>query len=143
MLEQIKKDIIVAMKAKNTFKVSVLRMLKNSLDVLVKNTTPSEAELIAAVRKEIKQHQDSFEGFKLDNRLNSMEDEERAIEVLKDYLPKELSQEEITNLILESIAEIGTPTRKQMGQVIKIAVAKANGRVASSILSTEIGLLLK
>ena len=143
MITKIKTDIMAAMKAKEAFKLSTLRMLLCRLDELYRtNDKATDNDAVAALRKEIKQHQDAFEGFKLDDRQGSMAAEMLAIEILNAYLPKQLSQDEITKLIDEAIAEVGTPTRKQMGQVMKIAVAKANGQVATSILSTEIGLRL-
>ena len=119
-------------------------MLKSALgntaiEKKVKVETLTDAEIIVIVRKEIKKCQDSYEGFKLDNRMESMSEEANSINILTTYLPKELTSEELEGIIKDSIAEVNATSKKQMGQVMKVAIAKAEGRVSSQVLSGEIG----
>jgi len=145
---KIGQDLITAMKSKNITTISTLRMLKSALgntaiEKKVKVETLTDAEIIVIVRKEIKKCQDSYEGFKLDNRMESMSEEANSINILTTYLPKELTSEELEGIIKDSIAEVNATSKKQMGQVMKVAIAKAEGRVSSQVLSGEIGKLLK
>jgi len=141
---KIAKDLITAMKSKDAVTTKTLRMLKSALgntaiDKKVKVEDLSDSEVIVIIRKEIKKCQDSYEGFKLDNRTESMCEEANSINILTVYLPKELTTEELAIIIKDSIAEVNATSKKQMGQVMKVAIIKAEGRVSSQVLSGEIG----
>lgn len=140
---QIDNDIKDAMRAKDTAKLGVLRMLKSALmNAAIEKggagTQLDDAEAMAVIRKEVKKRQDSVEGFEKGGRAELADKERAEIEVLNAYLPKALSPEEVTALVREAIAEAGATSRKEMGAVMKIANAKAAGRVDGKTLSTEV-----
>lgn len=142
-LEQIDHDLKEAMKARQAEKLAVLRMLKSALKnaALEKGSVDApleDSEAMAVVRKQVKQRQDSIEGFEKGGRPELAAKERAEIEVLTTYLPKALSPEEISALVKESIAEAGATSKAQMGAVMKIAQAKAAGRVDGKTLSQEI-----
>jgi uncharacterized protein YqeY len=142
-LEQIDHDLKEAMKARQADKLAVLRMLKSALKnaAIEKGGVDSpleESEAVAIVRKQVKQRQDSIEGFEKGGRPELAAKEKAEIEVLNAYLPKALSAEEISALVKESIAEAGATSKAQMGAVMKIAQVKAAGRVDGKTLSQEI-----
>jgi uncharacterized protein YqeY len=83
-----------------------------------------DSEAIAVIRKQIKQRQDSVEGFEKGGRLELAAGERAEIEVLSAFLPKALSPEEVTALVEEAIAEVGATSRQQMGAVMKVATAQ-------------------
>ena len=141
---KIGQDLITAMKAKDAVTIKTLRMLKSALgniaiDKKVKVEDLTDADIIVAIRKEIKKCQDSYEGFKLDNRDKSMSEEMDSINILNKYLPIKLTTDELDKIITNAIAEVNATSKKQMGQVMKVAIAKAEGRVSSQVLSGEIG----
>ena len=145
--KKIGQDLITAMKSKNVATTSTLRMLKSALgniaiDKKVKVEDLTDSEVIVIIRKEIKKCQDSYEGFKLDNRENSMESELSSVLILSEYLPKELTPEELEVIINDSISEVNATSKKQMGQVMKVAIIKAEGRVSSQVLSGKISQVL-
>jgi len=107
--EQIDHDLKEAMKARQSEKLAVLRMLKAAL----KNTAIEkggadavleDAEALAVVRKQVKQRQDSMEGFEKGGRPELAATEKAEIEVLNAYLPKQLPPDELTALVKEAIA---------------------------------------
>jgi uncharacterized protein YqeY len=97
-----------------------------------------DAEAMAVVRKQVKQRQDSIEGFIKGNRPELAEKEKEEFEILSHYLPKQLGPEEITKLVAEAIAEAGATSKAQMGAVMKIVQAKAAGRADGKALSQEV-----
>jgi uncharacterized protein YqeY len=141
--ERIDGDLKEAMKARETQRLGVVRMLKSAL----KNAAIEkygvtgqldDAEALAVVRKQVKQRQDSVEGFVKGGRPELAEQERQELEILSAYLPQQLGPEEITKLVTESIAEAGATTKAQMGAVMKVAQAKAAGRADGKALSQEV-----
>lgn len=140
---RIDQDLKAAMLARETLKLSVLRMLKAALmnSAIEKHGAGGaleEADALAIVRKEVKKRQDSVEGFEKGGRQEMADNERAEIEILKAYLPQALSPEELAKIVQEAIAEAGATTRQQMGAVMKIVNAKAAGRADGRALSTEV-----
>lgn len=140
---QVDNDIKDAMRAKEAAKLGVLRMLKSALmNAAIEKggagTQLDDAEASAVIRKEVKKRQDSIESFEKAGRAELADKEKAEIEVLSTYLPKSLSADEIAALVREAIAEAGATSRKEMGAVMKVANAKAAGRVDGKTLSAEV-----
>jgi hypothetical protein len=141
--ERIDNDLKDAMKARQADRLGVLRMLKSAL----KNAAIEkygvtgqldDAEAAAVVRKQAKQRLDSIEGFEKGNRPELAAKEKEELAVLNEYLPKQLSPEEITALVAAAIAEAGATSKAQMGAVMKVASANAAGRADGKALSQEV-----
>jgi uncharacterized protein len=141
--ERIDSDLKEAMKAKEAQRLGVIRMLKAAL----KNAAIEkygvtgqldDAEAMAVVRKQVKQRQDSIEGFIKGNRPELAEKEKEEFEILSQYLPKQLGPEEIAKLVTEAIAEAGATSKAQMGAVMKLVQVKAAGRADGKALSQEV-----
>ena len=135
------------MRAKDALKLGALRMLKSALKNAAIEKGGAEAvlddaEASAIIRKQIKQRQDSIEGFEKGGRPELAANEKAEIAVLSAYLPQPLSAEEITALVKDAIAEAGATSRQQMGAVMKIVTAKAAGRADGRALSAEVQKLL-
>ena len=140
---QVDNDIKDAMRAKEAAKLGVLRMLKSALmNAAIEKggagTQLDDAEASAVIRKEVKKRQDSIESFEKAGRVELADKEKVEVEVLSAYLPKALSADEIAALVREAIAEAGATSRKEMGAVMKVANAKAAGRVDGKTLSAEV-----
>ena len=141
--EQIDHDLKEAMKAKQADRLSVLRLLKSALkNVAIEkggaDTVLDDQEAIVVVRKQVKQRQDSVEGFEKGGRTELAAKEKAEIEILNSYLPKQLSTEALIRLVQESIAEAGATSKAQMGAVMKIATTKAAGCADGKALSQEV-----
>lgn len=141
--ERIDNDLKEAMKAREADRLGVLRMLKSALkNASIEKGGMSaqldDTEATAVIRKQVKQRQDSIESFEKGGRPELAEKEKLEVEILNNYLPKQLSPEEISTLVKEAIAEAGATSKAQMGAVMKIANAKAAGRVDGKTLSAEV-----
>lgn len=140
---QVDNDIKDAMRAKNMPKLNTLRMLKTAMKNAAIEKGGADAvlddvESSAIIRKQIKQRQDSIEGFEKGGRPELAANEKAEIDVLSTYLPQQLSADEVAALVKEAIAEAGATSKQQMGAVMKIVTAKAAGRADGRALSSEV-----
>jgi uncharacterized protein YqeY len=141
--ERIDGDLKEAMKARETQRLGVIRMLKAALKnaAIEKHGVTGQlddAEALAVVRKQVKQRQDSMEGFTRGGRPELAEQEQQELAILSAYLPQQLGPEEITKLVAEAVAEAGATSKAQMGAVMKLVQAKAAGRADGKALSQEV-----
>lgn len=140
-------DLKQAMRDKDTTKLNVLRALKTaitnaSLQKGNVNEPLTDAETIGIIRKQYSQRQDSVAQFVTAQRLDLIATEEAEMEILKGYLPAEMSEGHLRNIVVDIIAETGASTKKDMGKVIKEAQAKLNGAADNKRISKMVGELL-
>ena len=139
MLEdKIMGDYKEAMKAKDAVKASILSFLRSqfmNVRIEKKKDKLDDADVIPVIKKLIKQHQDSIEGFKAGNRQDLVDKETRELEILRSYLPEELTPEQLKGIIEEVIAATGATSIKDMGKVMKEVTAKAAGRADGKLMS--------
>jgi len=141
--KRIDEDLIAAMRAKDSARLGVLRLLKAALKNAAIDKAGAEGELedseaIAVVRKQVKQRQDSIESFEKGGRSELAEKERAEIAVLNSYLPQAMSGEELKRIVAETIAETGATSRAQMGVVMKALQQKVAGRADGKTLSAEV-----
>lgn len=141
--QQITEDMKTAMREKNTIALNTIRMLKSSIKNAAIEKGGADAELtdpeiIAVIRKEVKKRQDSIEQYEAAGRQELADQEKTEIEVLNAYLPKPLSDEEITKIVDEAIAEVGATSKKEMGQVMKLVQERTGGRADGKTLSKAV-----
>jgi uncharacterized protein len=141
--ERIDSDLKEAMRAKDTTKLAVLRMLKSALKygAIAKSGAEaglSDAEAAQVIRKQAKQRQDSIESFEKGGRLELARKEQKELSILNDYLPQAMSADEVAQTVRETIAEVGATSKAQMGAVMKAVQAKVAGRVDGKTLSQEV-----
>ena len=141
--EKITSDIKDAMRAKDSTKLAVLRSLKTALTNYTIEKYGADGELeasedIGVVRTAIKQRQDSIEKFEAAGRNELAEQEKLEVDILEEYLPTSMSEDEISKLIEDTIQEVGASSRKDMGQVMKLLQNKTQGRVDNKTLSSGV-----
>ena len=127
MFEQINKDLTESMKAKDTFRTSVLRMLKSAIIYEKTNGEKhdlTDEDILSIIKKQVKMRKSSMEEYISYNRQDLADSLEKEIELLNTYLPKELSEDEINKIIDEAIKEINPDGMKGMGLVIKAVKEK-------------------
>jgi len=129
LTEQIQKDIVTAMKAKDEARLSTLRMVKAALKnrEIEKMAPLDEKESQAVLTTLIKQRKESVEQFTKGGRQEMADKEAAEIIVIESYLPKAAGQDEVAAGVKATIAEMGSPTMKDMGAVMKNAMARFNG----------------
>src|SRR5881398_2911613 len=143
IIERVDSDLKEAMRAKDTTKLGVLRLLKSALKYAAIAKSDADAELSDAeaaqvIRKQAKQRQDSIESFEKGGRTELAEKEREELSILNAYLPQAMSADDVAKLVRETIAEIGARSKSQMGAVMKALQAKVAGRVDGKTLSAEV-----
>jgi uncharacterized protein len=147
LVEQIQKDIVTAMKAKDEARLSTLRMVKSALQLKqVEKMAPlDDKEAQAVLGTLIKQRKESVEQFTKGGRQEMADKESAEITVIEGYLPKAASEDDIAAGVKAVIAEMGSPGMKDMGTVMKNVMAKFNaagmrvdGKVVSETVKKEL-----
>ena len=130
MRERILNDLKEAMKAQDKEKLSVIRMLKGSMQMeeLNKKHELTDEEVISVVTKEIKSRRDSIKEFEKGNRNDLIEKTAAEIDVLKAYLPEQLSEEEVLQIINEAFDIVKPESPRDMGKIMKEVSPKLKGR---------------
>lgn len=129
--ERINEDLKVYMKSKDTFKLGVVRMVKGAVQlekINLKKEELSDDEIIKLISKQIKMRKDSIAEFTKAGRLDLVQQNEKEIDVLKEYMPEEMSEEEVINIINEAISSTGASNIKEMGKVMREVTPKVSGR---------------
>ena len=141
--QRIDSDLKDAMRAKDTTKLGVLRMLKSALKYAAIEKSGADAELadaesIQVIRKQAKQRQDSIESFEKGGRAELAAKEKEELKILSGYLPQQLGADELSQIVRETIASTGATSKAQMGLVMKELQAKVAGRADGKTLSQEV-----
>ena len=144
--EKIENDFKEVLKKRDKIFISTLRMLKSAIhnkEIEKKGEALQEAELIRIVAKQVQQHKDSIEQFKKGKRQDLVEKETKELEILKRYLPEQLSADEITNVIKKIVKETGAKDKSDFGKVMKLAMAefkgRADGKLVTQIAKANLG----
>jgi uncharacterized protein YqeY len=144
LTEQVRADLTESMKARTADRTSTLRMLQAALkneQINVQHEL-SDEEVLAIIRKSVKQRQDSIEQYTSGNRADLAAKEAAEIEILKAYMPPELSDAELESGLREIVASTGAQSKKDLGKVMKEATAKYKGRVDGKKIQEVVGRLL-
>ncbi len=138
--EQIQKDITAAMKARDEHRLSALRMIKTALKhrEVEKMAPLDDKESLQVLGTLIKQRKDSAEQFRKGGRAEMADREEAEIVLIESYMPKAAGEAEVEAGVKAVIAEMGSPTLKDMGSVMKNVMARfqtSNLRVDGKMVS--------
>ena len=140
LLDSIKNDLKIAMKAKDTLKISTLRMITSSIKNMEisnrgsssedsPNDSLDDSEIIQLLSKMIKQRKESAEIYSKSNRNDLEKKENDEIEIIEQYMPSQINDDEIDKLINEIIDETGSSNIKDMGRVMTILKEKYSGQM--------------
>jgi uncharacterized protein YqeY len=139
--EQVQKDMVDAMRNKQELRLSTLRMVKAALKnkEIDKRTALDEKEELQVFSTLIKQRKDSIEAFEKGNRPELAKKEAEEIAIIEAYMPKAVSEADVTAAVRASITEMGSPTMKDMGTVMRNVMAKfAGARVDAKLVSETV-----
>ena len=144
LTERIRTDLTAEMKAQEKDRLSTVRMLQAALknEQINVGHELSDEEAMSVIRKAVKQRQDSIEQYSNAGRTELADKERAEMELLKQYLPPELSDEEVESGLREIIASTGAQSKKDMGKVMKEASARFKGRVEGKRISEIVSRLL-
>jgi uncharacterized protein YqeY len=146
--EQIQKDLVDAMRSRDELRLSTLRMVKAALKnkEVDKRAPLDDKEVQQTLSTLIKQRRDSIEAFTKGGRQELADKEAAEIKLIEDYLPKAMGEEQIAETVKATIAEMGSPTMKDMGTVMKNVMAKlqatgarVEGKTVSELVKKHLG----
>lgn len=130
LFEKINNDMISYMKNKDSFSLGVIRMVKGAIQLEKINLKRelNDDEVIAVIAKQIKMRNDSISEFEKANRNDLVEQYRKEVELLKQYMPEQLSEEDINKIIDEAFASINPNGPKDMGLIMREVSPKLKGR---------------
>lgn len=143
--ERIAEDLKTAMKARQEVTVSCLRLIRNAIAVKEKKEQRSleEPEVVAILKTQAKQRIESASQFREGGRDDLADIEERELAVIKGYLPKMLTEDQIKEVLDKIFAELQPSSMKDMGLVMKATMAatdgKADGKLVSEMVRKRLG----
>ena len=146
--QQLKDELKQSMRARDAVKTSVLRMALSALGYyeIQKGGAGYEAadeDVLSVLQKEVKQHKDSIEQFTAANRQDLVDKESAELAILQQYLPAQMSEEEIRKLVTEAVAQTGASTLQDMGKVMSALMPKVKGRADGGLVSKIVTERLK
>jgi uncharacterized protein YqeY len=145
--DQLNSKLKAAMREKNKIALESLRAIKSAILLLQTQSgakeTPDDAEITKLLQKLVKQRKESASIFREQGRVDLAEPEEAQIEIISQFLPEQLSAEEVEKVIDEVIQSMGATTMKEMGKVIGMAnkqlAGKADGKIIAEIVKKRLG----
>ena len=144
--QQISKGIMEAMKAKEPVRLQTLRNIKKYIiEAKTAGTEIAElpdADVVKIIAKLAKQGSDSAEIYRQQNRADLAEEELAQVAVMQEFLPRQLSPEELTEAVRAVIAEVGATSVKEMGQVMGVASKRLAGQADGKDISAKVRELL-
>ena len=135
--QKIYNDMVESMKSKDKETLSVLRMVKGSiqLEEINKKKELEDEDVIAVISKQIKTRKDANIEFEKGNRQDLIDKNNAEISILNRYMPEQLDSTEIEDIITEAIARLEITTQKQMGLLMKDVMPKLKGRADMSLVN--------
>lgn len=142
--KKLDEDMITAAKAKDKIRLSAVRMLKTSLhNKEIDLIRPlNESEILQVLSSMIKQRKDSIEQFAKGGRTDLVEKEEAELKVLQEFMPAQMSEEDVDAIIKKTIEEVEAVSVKDMGKVMKILMPKLTGVADGKIIGEKVKAFL-
>lgn len=137
-------DMKQAMKDHDKLKLAVIRMAWSAIrnKEIDEKTELKDDQVLAVLSKEVKQREDTISEIKDANRPDLVEKNQQEIDVLKKYLPQQLSDDELKKVVEDAIAKTGAKSMKDMGKVMGTVIAQTRGRAEGKRVSTMVKSLL-
>ncbi|MCP3025634.1 GatB/YqeY domain-containing protein [Halobacillus sp. A5] len=133
--ERLNQDMKTAMKARDKKTLTVIRMVKASMQneaIKLGKNELSEEEELTVLSREVKQRKDSLHEFKEAGREDLVEELVKEIEILQAYMPKQLSDQELEQVVQDTIQEVGASSKADMGKVMSAVMPKIKGKADGS-----------
>ena len=148
LYEKITKDYMTALKNKDNFRAEVLSTLRSAIkyreiELREKGKELDDGEVLEVIKKELKERREAIEMYNQGGRLDLAEKEERELKILEEYVPAELSDEELRIKIKEIIEKVGATNIKDMGKVMKEAISGLKGLAEGERIRKIVEELLK
>lgn len=144
--EQIPEDLKNALRNKNALELSVLRMLQSALknkEIDNKKKDLTDEDVVGVVGAEIKKRRDAVKEFEKVNRPDAADQEKAEIDILMKYMPQQMSEDEIRDIVKSAVEETQAEGMKDIGKVMKILMPKVKGKADGSIVNKIVRELLE
>lgn len=140
MKDRILKDMILAMKSQDKLKLSVLRMVKGAiqLEEINKKSELSDEDVIGVLAKQIKTRKESIVEFEKGNRFDLIEQTNMEIAILNEYMPAQLSQDEVNKIIDDAFIKVNPTSQSDMGKIMGIITPLLKGKADMSSVSRKV-----
>ncbi len=137
-------DLKEALRGRDKVKVSVIRLVMAAIKnaEIARRDTLGDADILGIIAKEIRQRRESIDAFKLGNRSDLVAQEEAEIAILQEYLPQQMSREEIITEVRRVIAEVGAQGPGDKGKVMPKIIAQLKGKADGREINTIVTELL-
>ena len=137
-------EMVIAAKAKDKVRLSAIRMLKTALhnkeiDVMRPLNESETLQILSAI---VKQRKDSIEQFAKGGRADLVEKEEAELKVVQEFMPAQMSDDEVESVIKKAIVEAGAVSVKEMGKVMKILMPQLTGKADGKMVGEKVKALL-
>ena len=144
IVERLQADMKQAMKNKDKFRLSVIRMIRSEIQNLEisKSGSVSEDDVIEVLSREKKKRSESLEEYKQAGRDDIVEDLKSEISILEEYLPAQLSDDELKAIIQDAIHKVGATSPKDMGKVMQEVMPQVKGRADGKQVNRFVSELL-
>ncbi|AXI40146.1 hypothetical protein CX649_11075 [Bacillaceae bacterium ZC4] len=145
LLERLNQDMKQAMKNKEKDRLSVIRMVKASLQneaIKLGKSELTEEEELTVLSRELKQRKDSLQEFENAGRSDLVEKVKAEIAVITEYMPEQLSEEELIQIIKTTISEVNATSKSDMGKVMGAVMPKVKGKADGSLVNKLVQGLL-
>jgi len=145
LVEKINSDLIAAMKSKDEVRLNVLRMLKSELKYKAIDTGEdlSDEEAIAVLSSAAKKRSEAIDEYRRGGREDLADQELAEFKIIREYLPEQLSEEELKGLVEKTIAETGAVSMKDLGTVMKSLMPKVRGRAEGKTVNVVVRNILQ
>ncbi len=141
---KLNEDMVTAAKAKDKIRLSAIRMLKTALhNKEIDLMRPlNETEMMQILSALVKQRKDSIEQFAKGNRMDLVEKEEAELKILQEFMPVQMSDDDVETLIKKAIADVGAVSVKDMGKVMKVLMPQITGKADGKAAGEKVKALL-
>jgi uncharacterized protein YqeY len=141
---KLNEEMVTAAKSKDKVRLSAIRMLKSGLHNKEINLMRplNESEVLQVLSSMIKQRKDSIEQFAKGGRTDLVEKEEAELKVIQEFMPAQMSEDEVDSLIKKAIEEAGAVSIKEMGKVMKILMPKLTGTADGKMVGEKVKAFL-
>lgn len=135
--EEIQKQLKEAMKSRNEARVRTLRMVISAIKnfEVEKMGDATDEEVVQIIQKEVKKRREAIEEYEKAGRDDLARSEREELEILMEYLPKQMSEDEIRSAALEVIREVGASSLKDLGKVMKVLMPRVKGRADGKVVN--------
>jgi uncharacterized protein YqeY len=145
LAEKLNEDMKEAMKNKDKFKLSVIRMIRSSLKNIEidQRRELTDQDVLDVLNREVKQRKDAMQDFEKAGREDLVEQLTQEVDVILTYLPQQLTEEEIKAIVQQTIVEVGVSSKAELGKLMGALMPKTKGRADGKLVNQIVQQLLQ